>query len=86
MTASDVEQIIKELKSLQINQNKIETKVDLIHQGLYGVPNSEEKGFCGQLSSLKRDYYSFKHKVVIILAVGAGSGGISALVARILGG
>lgn len=86
MTASEVEQIVVELKSLQINQNKIETKVDLIHQGLYGVPNSDEKGLVGDLKSLKTDYYGFKHKITIILAVGAGSGGLGAALVKLLGG
>ncbi len=86
MTASEVEQIVVELKSLQVNQNKIERKVNEIHQGLYGVTGTKENGLVGDLQSLKSDYYGFKHKVIVVLAVGAGSGGIGAAIAKLLGG
>ncbi len=86
MTASEVEQIVAELKSMQTNQRGIERKVNEIHQGLYGVPDTKESGLVGDLQSLKSDYYGFKHKVIVILAVGAGSGGLGALIAKMLGG
>ncbi len=86
MTASEVEQIVAELKSFQTNQGGIERKVNEIHQGLYGVPNTDDKGFCGDLKILKTDYNHFKKNVIIILSIFAGSGGLGAALMKMLGG
>ena len=86
MTASEVEQIISELKSFQINQRVIERKVNEIHQGLYGVTATDDKGFCGDLKILKMDYNHFKKNVIIILSIFAGSGGLGAAIFKIFGG
>ncbi len=93
MTESDVDRIIYEMKSLQIgqlemraNQVKIESQVNSIHQGLYGILGTEDHGFMGRFNKLEKDYFNFKRSVIIILAFAAGGGGITAAMIKLIGG
>ena len=80
MTESEVTQIIEELQILT-------GKVDQIYQGLYGIPHTEDKGICGDLKTLKKDYYEFKRRVLVIFAFSAGGGGLlGAAILKLIGG
>ncbi len=81
MTASEVEQIVTELKSFQINQRSIERKVNEIHQGLYGVPNTVERGLRGQVDEHEKRINKLWIIVIIIIASGIGG---NVVVAKIL--
>ncbi len=82
MTDSDVNRIIEELKSLQISHTELTRKVNQVHQGLYGIPSTSDKGFCGRLESVE---ITLK-RVIVIISVAAGSGGLGALIAKVSGG
>lgn len=41
---------------------------------LFGVKNSSDKGFLGEFQALKKDYYGFKTRALIIFGVLVGSG------------
>lgn len=79
MTESDVSQIMKELQ-------KVGGKVDSIHQGLYGLPNTEDKGMCGKLNDVCKDYYEFKRRIIFIIAFASGSGALGFGIFKIAGG
>ncbi len=72
MTASEVEQIVVELKSFQVNQRSIERKVNEIHQGLYGVPDTGERGLRGQVDEHEKRINKLWIIVIIIIASGIG--------------
>jgi hypothetical protein len=59
--------LVKEVKEMH-------SKTDGIYQGLYGVPNTEDKGMCGAFKELKIDYYKFKQKVLVVFYFLVGSG------------
>ena len=75
MTEPEVTQIIQELQA-------ISRKVDGIYQGLYGITGTAEKGFCGRLVSVENT----QKKMIVILSVAVGSGGLGAILAKVIGG
>ena len=81
MTESDVNQIISELKTLAISHSELTNKVNQVYQGLYGVSSSSDKGIFGRLDIVENKL----NKVIIILSVAAGSGGLGALISKLVG-
>ena len=57
-----------------------------ISTALFGVPNTDDKGLCGEVRNLKKDYYSFKNKTLIIVGILVGSGVLGVGVYQLLGG
>ncbi len=89
MTESDIYEIVRELKSIQINQNELKNKVDSIHQGLYGLPDTDDKGFCGELKRMMVELKELKdqiRKIIMAVCFIAGGGGISAAIIKLVGG
>lgn len=82
MTKSEIDRIIVELKSIQVNQTELTKKVNSIYQGLYGIAGTEDNGFCGQFKDLKKDYYEFKRKVIMVLCFVAGAGGLTTAIIK----
>ena len=64
----------QEYEKLWAKLDAIENKTDQIHQGLYGVPDTDDKGMCGQFQDLKKDYYTFKARAMIVFFFLLGSG------------
>ena len=72
-------------------------KLNQIHQGLYGVPGTDDKGFCGRVKDLEEDHDALKSKVenqrnrlstLIGLLIGAGvlGGAAGAGISQLIGG
>ena len=81
MTDSDVNRIIVELKSLQISHNELAIKINAVHQETFGVKGTSSKGLVGRMDVVENKL----NKVIIILSVAAGSGGLGALITKLVG-
>lgn len=82
MTESEIERIITILKSLEISHNELSQKINAVHQETFGVKGTSSKGLCGRMDAVE----SKLNKVIIILSVAAGSGGLGALISSLVGG
>ena len=52
-------------------------RVNEIGDCLFGVEGSEDKGLVGEVKLLKKDYYSFKNRALIIFGILVGSGALA---------
>lgn len=51
--------------------------VNEIKDCLFGVEGSEDKGLVGEVKSLKKDYYNFKNRALVIFGIAVGLGLLS---------
>lgn len=75
MTPDTEQQLIHELKQVNTNYQKI-------HQALCGYEGQE--GLIQSHEKLKRDYYDFKRKMLMVLAFALGSGALGISIWQLL--
>jgi hypothetical protein len=61
-------------QELQADTNK---KVNEIHTALFGVPDSDDRGLCGELKEVRKDFYSFRRVCIWVGGLLVGSGLLS---------
>jgi len=59
-------------------REELMTKVNSIHQGLYGVPGTDDKGLCGEVKRLAEEQSKLKRYFWTLVGVLVGSGVIGA--------
>jgi hypothetical protein len=62
------------LEKLSEKLDKLDHKTDRIYYGLYGIPDTDDNGMCGEFKDLKEDYYKFKQKAITVFFYLLGSG------------
>jgi hypothetical protein len=74
MTEQEINQLIAQLKKIDDDLETIDSKVDMTYFELFGVPNSDDKGMCGEFKELKEDYTKFKNNATKIFFYLLGAG------------
>ena len=77
MSDQDIERILIALKEVSDKTNKIYT-------GLYGIPETDEKGMCGEFHDLRDDYYKFKTRAMVIFFFLLGTGVLGTAIYQII--
>ena len=67
MTEHEIEKIEYLLAQLNIRTEKI-------YQGLYGIPDTEEKGVCGEIKTLRTEHNLLKRNFYVLISFLVGSG------------
>jgi len=65
---------MSELEEIKGKLDKIGEDVGTIKVTLLGNPGTQNGGVVGDVKTLKKDYYSFKNKAILIAGVIIGSG------------
>jgi len=69
--------------------NDLILKVNQIHQGIYGVPDTDEHGLCGDIKSLQESHNKLDKRVWWLIGILSGGGTLAAGgigIAKIIGG